>query len=127
MSKNTQFAMKVLLAVVLVSMMLYCSKADAQESLKVDFNVYLDYKKVESDSIFVSQNGSPVVKITDSFVTWLLPNKKYKFIISYSSFNKQIIEIDTNNSKRDSLSIRLYLSKNNKEYSTCYNGYFNYY
>lgn len=94
----------------------------------IEFNVLLDGKKVESDSIcigFVSKNSVKIqALINDSFTTYFKPNKLYHIIVTRHGYNKQIITLNT-----DSLNhkirpvIDVYLSSTDKD---CYLGMYKY-
>lgn len=107
-----------------IAIMAFCATARSQTTSKdvvASVNVYLDDKKVETDKILVTlAKSDSYVRINDSFVTYLHPDKTYSMTITHPEYNIGIIKIDT--SKRGSkIDIKVYLSsKDTTRYYTYY-------
>ena len=94
--------------------------------VKATFNVYLDNKKVETDSVLIGSIYDSSTKtysvINDQFDTFLLPNRVYNMIITHPNYNKQILKIITDKAN-EKLKVNIYLSSKDPD---CYLGYYKY-
>lgn len=62
------------------------------------FNVFLDKTKKEMNTILISADKEKnYVKMTDSFHTFLVPNREYFFIVKYPGYNKNFIKVIPHN------------------------------
>jgi hypothetical protein len=102
--------------------------AQPKKDIKVSIDVYLDNKKIECDSIYVSIINSTyttnpmMCRITDSFTTWVSSNEVCNFIITRPGYNKQYFTLNTHQTKKG-LSMKVYLTKGDPD---CYIGYLKY-
>ena len=101
----------------LLTMFVNAQNKEPTKEISVNFNVFLDNKKIESDSIYVSLHNHNYtvdkihyIRITDSFVTFFKVNKIYNFVITHPRYNKVIVKINT--FKIDSAKYNIYLSSN---------------
>lgn len=94
--------------------------------IKASFNIFLDNKKIETDSVLIGSVHDTSAKtysiINDSFDTYLLPNKTYNMIVTHPNYNKQILKIITNKTN-ENLKVEIYLSSKDPD---CYIGYYKY-
>jgi len=102
--------------VIILSNQKIIAQDKTKDDIKISFNVYLDNKKVETDSIqvgFVSTHNKTLYThhayISNSFVTFFKPNRVYNMFISHPNYKKQIIKINTFKIKSDSINV--YLNK----------------
>lgn len=116
--------MKKIIILALISFTL--SVSAQSKDIVAKFDVYLDNKKVESDSIYVGMcrtDASPeMLKICDRFTTFLEPNHTYKVVITRPGYNKQILKVEANASHKE-LNFKIYLSRNEPD---CFIGYLKY-
>lgn len=99
----------------LTTMLINAQNKDPVEDFKVKFNVYLNDKKVETDSVLVGfYNPSTTeyfMKITDDFVTYFKYNQTYNMMITHPNYNKVIIKIRIK-SPNDLAYYNIYLNSN---------------
>lgn len=98
------------------------------DDIPIQFNVLLDGKKVETDSIcigFVSKNSVKMqALINDYFTTYFKPNRVYHIVLTRVGYNKQIITLSTDGVNRQNTpTIDVYLSSTDKD---CYLGLLKY-
>lgn len=96
------------------------------EQVSIQFNVLLDGKKIETDSVqvgFVSHNSMQThVLINDNFTTFFKANKTYWLVITHPKYNRQILKIFTYNIP-EKTKINIYLSSKDED---CYIGEYKY-
>lgn len=97
-----------------------------KKEIKASFDVFLDNKKIETDSIVVGYVYTNSIKyhvvINDTFTSFLLPNETYHMVITHPNYNKQMLKIVTSNVYKD-MKINIYLSSKEPD---CYIGYYKY-
>jgi hypothetical protein len=104
---------------IMVILLVFSSKSQTKnkdDDIEISFNIYLDNKKTETDSVqvkFVSKNNKSLyvypTYITDSFITYFKPNRVYNMVISHPKYNNQIVKINTYKIKNKTINV--YLNK----------------
>lgn len=111
--------MKKLLILVCFMSNLLIGQTNLKKEITISFNIYLDNKKVETDSVLVGYYSKQVTNkyliINDSFTTYLKPNTIYSMVITHPSYNKQIIRINTDSLKSKINYIDVYLASNKSD------------
>jgi len=99
--------MKKIILLCLLSLNLMCQNKE----VKINFDVYLDNKKIETDSIQVSFNSKTLIYnyilINDKFSTFILPDKVYNITISHPNYSKIILNLQSEKLKEVNLKINL--------------------
>lgn len=89
------------------------SKNESVKDIPISFKVYLDSVDTESDRVNVGITSllttPQICTITNSFTTFLKPDKVYNIVIGHPKYNKQTMKIDTGNGVT-TMTCKIYLS-----------------
>ncbi len=110
--------MKKLILLCLISLSSLGQIKKPQNEIGVLFNIYLNDKKIESDSITIIVNENKPILITDAFITFFKKNRVYDITITSNNYNKHCFKLNTAILTAYNNKIDIYLRSNQKDVYT---------
>jgi hypothetical protein len=98
---------KLILALLLFSVNIRAQSTITNEhEIEIQFNVYLDGKQIETDSVqigTISGNKMPnLFTISNNFTTYFKPNRLYHIVVTHPKYDKQVLRLKTDSSQMKS-------------------------